>query len=93
MLPFTMPRHYENENDTTDDEANQNKDNVIRIHHWKPLLLFTYFYYVISCGIERIYQPMVKQFNLPLIFSRINSAKDYNLDYKIELFPIYVSMM
>ena len=43
-----------------DDEVEDNfgnRTNNIRL--WKPLLFCTFFYYFLSCGIERIYQPMV----------------------------------
>lgn len=65
MLPFDMPRYYVNDNSISEDEPKES--NVIKIRLWKHLLLFTFFYYLISCGIERIYQPMVKNFILFLI--------------------------
>ena len=30
-----------------------------RIHYWKSVLVCVFFYFMLSCGIERIYQPMV----------------------------------
>jgi hypothetical protein len=50
-----MPCYYEEE--SGENEKNENSGNKIRL--WKPLLFFTFFYYFFSCGIERIYQPMV----------------------------------
>ena len=58
-----MPRFYDETPSTTETENKENqKDGHIRIENWRPLLFLTFFYYVISCGIERIYQPMVNTF-------------------------------
>ena len=60
-----MPRYYETEMDndtemkTVDGDGKEEVATSKTIHHWRPLLLLTFFYYLISCGIERIYQPMV----------------------------------
>ena len=37
------------------------KSNRTTIALWKPLLVLTFFYYLITCGVERIYQPMVSK--------------------------------
>jgi len=58
ISPFSMPCYYDN----------QLEDNFVNgtsnIRHWKPLLVFTFFYYFFSCGIERIYQPMAYTYGL-----------------------------
>ena len=51
-----MPVYY---GTTSTTEMNETGNNDVKVHFWKPLLVLTFFYYVISCGIERIYQPMV----------------------------------
>ena len=56
LLPFSMPRYYEHDQIENDQDMNTNR-REIRL--WKPLLIVTFFYYFFSCGIERIYQPMV----------------------------------
>ena len=56
LLPFSMPRYYEHDPIENDQDLNTNR-REIRL--WKPLLIVTFFYYFFSCGIERIYQPMV----------------------------------
>ena len=40
------------------EESNRSQPKIV---HWKPLLILTVFYYFISCGVERIYQPMVSR--------------------------------
>ena len=57
FLPFTMPRHYDSEEIETDTKLSAENGTNTRL--WKTLLGFTFFYYFCSCGIERIYQPMV----------------------------------
>ena len=54
-----MPVYYEDSNDT--DDLPQQQQST-RIHHWnwKMLLILTFFFYVLTCGVERIYQPMVR---------------------------------
>jgi hypothetical protein len=55
-----MPQFYELTPISSEEEANDDKRSArTRIHFWKPVLALTFFYYVITCGIERIYQPMV----------------------------------
>ena len=49
-----MPCYYD---ESLEDDF-ENGTNRIRL--WKPLLAVTFFYYFFSCGIERIYQPMVR---------------------------------
>ena len=58
-LPFRMPVYYEDSNDNVDLPQQQQST---RIHHWnwKMLLILTFFFYVLTCGVERIYQPMVR---------------------------------
>ena len=48
-----MPCYYE---ESLEDNF---ESGTNRIKLWKPLLAITFFYYFFSCGIERIYQPMV----------------------------------
>ena len=52
-----MPVYYGTA--STTDMNSTGVGNESKIRFWKPLLFLTFFYYVISCGIERIYQPMV----------------------------------
>ena len=59
-----MPVFY----NETDEKTEASK---VRIHHWKPLLGLTFFYFFIACGIERIYQPMVIFFNECKLFKYI----------------------
>lgn len=54
-----MPVFYE-EAATSDEPGSQ----ATRIQYWKPLLVLTFFYYVITCGIERIYQPMAYTYGI-----------------------------
>jgi len=62
-----MPRFYQDpttevETDTeTRADGSRLNSSATRILHWRPLLVVTFAYYFISCGIERIYQPMVKK--------------------------------
>ena len=44
------------------EESNRSQPKIV---HWKPLLILTVFYYFISCGVERIYQPMVSKPETP----------------------------
>ena len=57
-----MPRFY---NDDDDDEekskaevANENGE----IKYWKTFMVLVFFYYFISCGVERIYQVLKQIF-------------------------------
>ena len=56
-----MPRFYqtdEAEKSDVDVSDKQEKD----IKYWKIFLVVVFFYYFISCGVERIYQPMAFTF-------------------------------
>ena len=54
FLSNKMPTFYEaTETGETTESAS------VKVHYWKPLLCLTFLYFVITCGIERIYQPMV----------------------------------
>ena len=68
-LPYEMPRFYE---ETPSTDSKERSGNV-GIRYWKPLLFLTFFYYVISCGIERIYQPMVFKNSKDNAKERVNS--------------------
>jgi len=56
-----MPRFYE-----SDDGEDKNKTGVVEkdIKYWKIFLVVVFFYYFISCGVERIYQPMAFTFGI-----------------------------
>ena len=55
-----MPQYYDNGNDDNKVKSESNeKSNLSNVALWKPLLVLTFFYYLITCGVERIYQPMV----------------------------------
>ena len=56
-----MPRFYESE-----DGEDKNKTEVVEkdIKYWKIFLVVVFFYYFISCGVERIYQPMAFTFGI-----------------------------
>eukprot|EP00092_Neocalanus_flemingeri_P007291 GFUD01007873.1.p1 GENE.GFUD01007873.1~~GFUD01007873.1.p1 ORF type:complete len:462 (+),score=106.98 GFUD01007873.1:184-1569(+) len=59
-LPYKMPRFYD-----SDEEAKEGKDLPEKdIKYWKLFLVVVFFYYFISCGIERIYQPMAFTFGI-----------------------------
>ena len=62
-----MPRFYETIDGDNVDELN-NKSSEPRVVHWKLMLVGTFIYYGFSCGIERIYQPMVKRSHFFLSF-------------------------
>ena len=56
-----MPQFYDDDMPTSD-QGTTNTETASRhlpTRTWIPLLVLTFFYYAISCGIERIYQPMV----------------------------------
>jgi len=58
-LPYKMPRYYDN------DDSAKGKDLPDKdIKYWKLFLAVVFFYYFISCGIERIYQPMAFTFGI-----------------------------
>lgn len=54
MLPLKMPQYY----------GEVEARSAPKIVYWKPLLVMTFFYYFITCGIERIYQPMAYTYGL-----------------------------
>lgn len=58
--PYKMPVFY----DAAATNENEESSRQPKIHFWKPLLFLTFFYYVISCGIERIYQPMAYTYGI-----------------------------
>ena len=57
-----MPEYYEEEVSEVDvGKETLNEAKASNIAMWKPLLILTFFYYLITCGVERIYQPMVRK--------------------------------
>ena len=79
-----MPRFYqtdEAEKSDVDVSDKQEKD----IKYWKIFLVVVFFYYFISCGVERIYQPMAFTFgksadnDISLIFYKMNRVNDTSL--------------
>ena len=58
-LPYKMPRFYEYEAGTKGDAAPAKS-----INHPRVFFTVVFLYYVVSCGIERIYQPMATTFGL-----------------------------
>ena len=57
-----MPHYYDyGEVNTEEKIESAVKSNRTTIALWKPLLVLTFFYYLITCGVERIYQPMVRK--------------------------------
>ena len=52
------------------DISGSGRNEEPKIVHWKPLLVLTVFYYFISCGVERIYQPMVHESNIVICSNR-----------------------
>ena len=75
-----MPRFYqtdEAEKSDVDVSDKQEKD----IKYWKIFLVVVFFYYFISCGVERIYQPMAFTFGksannvISLIFYKMNRER------------------
>ena len=58
-LPYKMPRYYEYETGSKDDIG------LGKSIRWLPVFFSVVFlYYFVSCGIERIYQPMATTFGL-----------------------------
>ncbi len=72
-LPFKMPRHYEDQGGDQYEEVPSSEDALSgpRIKHWKFVVGCVAVYYTLSCGIERIYQPMAYTYGLcgPLALS------------------------
>ena len=60
-LPYKMPRFYEDDEEQVKEETKRERTDV---KHWKILLCFVFVYYFVSCGIERIYQPMAYTFGI-----------------------------
>jgi len=58
-LPYSMPRFYTEEQEHREAKVSKKRSK-------QNILFFTlvFFYYFISCGIERIYQPMASTFGL-----------------------------
>ena len=55
-----MPRFYESDGEDKNKADLPEKD----IKYWKIFLVVVFFYYFISCGVERIYQPMAFTFGI-----------------------------
>ena len=55
-----MPRFYEGDEENNKTEISTEKN----IKYWKLFLVVVFFYYFISCGVERIYQPMAFTFGI-----------------------------
>ena len=57
-----MPRFYNDD----DDEEEKSKAEVTNengeIKYWKTFMVLVFFYYFISCGVERIYQVLKQIF-------------------------------
>lgn len=57
-----MPRFYNDD----DDEEEKSKAEVANengeIKYWKTFMVLVFFYYFISCGVERIYQVLKQIF-------------------------------
>merc|ERR1712025_1475454 len=58
QLPYEMPRFYE---EKADDDK---KSHEHKIRYLKTFLAMVFFYYFVSCGVERIYQPMAFTFGI-----------------------------
>ncbi len=58
-----MPRYYEDE-DYESVPGSSPSTSDPRIVHWRPLAALVVFYYLLSCGVERIYQPMAYTYGL-----------------------------
>ena len=50
-----MPRFYNDDEEETS-KAETSIDNKGEIKYWKTFMVLVFFYYFISCGVERIYQ-------------------------------------
>ena len=62
MLPLKMPQYYDYGAVNKEEKIESaEKSNAAKIALWRPLLVLTFFYYLITCGVERIYQPMVRK--------------------------------
>lgn len=59
VLPLKMPRYYTDDEDKPDDGSHSHPEPECKIRYFKTFLALVFVYYFITCGIERIYQPMV----------------------------------
>ena len=57
-LRYPMPVFYEVA------RTSEYQEQGPRVSRWRGLLLLTFFFYVITCGIERIYQPMAYTYGI-----------------------------
>ena len=55
FLPWRMPRFYE----SVPGKEVTTTTTTTTVVRWKLMLVAVFVYYMLSCGIERIYQPMV----------------------------------
>ena len=53
-----MPRYYEG------GEGEEKEEEGRGVRHWRLFLAVVFLYYFVSCGVERIYQPMAFTFGL-----------------------------
>ena len=51
-----MPRFYSDDEEETSKAETPSADNKGEIKYWKTFMVLVFFYYFISCGVERIYQ-------------------------------------
>ena len=51
-----MPRFYNDDEEETSKAETPSADNKGEIKYWKTFMVLVFFYYFISCGVERIYQ-------------------------------------
>ena len=52
-----MPRFYnDDEEEEQGSKAETESDGKGEIKYWKTFMVLVFFYYFISCGVERIYQ-------------------------------------
>ena len=51
-----MPRFYNDDEEETSKAETASADNKGEIKYWKIFMVLVFFYYFISCGVERIYQ-------------------------------------
>ena len=63
------------------------KSNRTTIALWKPLLVLTFFYYLITCGVERIYQPMVRK-TLYTFRTRLNLQLTFTSECETDSFNV-----
>ena len=51
-----MPRFYNDDEEETSKAEAATTDSKGEIKYWKTFMVLVFFYYFISCGVERIYQ-------------------------------------